>query len=151
MASNDKTSGGLTARINQRFLYADWVRRKQAAQLGLRTPLLVQTGSGATKQSSVLNNFAEGAQFTTAAEQAQYLGNVTPVITVPSAPRNVVAVAGNTRATITFDAPISDGGSAITYYIITATPGNILLEVSENPINFLDLDNVQNIHSQLLQ
>ena len=36
-----------------------------------------------------------------------------PTATVPGAPRNVVATAGNGQATITFDAPTSDGGAAI--------------------------------------
>jgi len=50
--------------------------------------------------------------------------------TVATEPRNVVAVAGNATATVKFDAPTSDGGAAITEYIITSTPGNITATTS---------------------
>jgi hypothetical protein len=43
---------------------------------------------------------------------------VTP-ITVPSAPTGVTASAGNASATVTWIAPSSTGGAAITHYIIT--------------------------------
>jgi FtsP/CotA-like multicopper oxidase with cupredoxin domain len=42
---------------------------------------------------------------------------------VPSAPQNVTAVAGNAQATVTFVAPLTDGGSAILGYTVTAVPG----------------------------
>jgi uncharacterized repeat protein (TIGR02543 family) len=50
---------------------------------------------------------------------------VTPK-TVPDAPTGVTAVAGNGQATITFTAPADNGGSAITGYQVTSTPGNIV-------------------------
>lgn len=40
----------------------------------------------------------------------------------PGAPTSVLAVAGNASATVTFSAPASDGGSAITGYTVTSTP-----------------------------
>ena len=47
---------------------------------------------------------------------------------VPGAPTGVSATAGNASATVSFSAPASDGGSAITGYTVTAadatTPGN---------------------------
>ncbi len=48
---------------------------------------------------------------------------VTPM-TVPVAPTGVTAVAGNGQATITFTAPSNNGGSSITGYRVTSTPGN---------------------------
>jgi subtilisin family serine protease len=42
---------------------------------------------------------------------------------VPGAPTNVVATDGNGQATVTWSAPSSDGGSPITGYTVTATPG----------------------------
>ena len=46
---------------------------------------------------------------------------VTPVVpaTVPGAPTNVTAVAGNAQATVSFVPPGSDGGAAITSYTVT--------------------------------
>ena len=43
--------------------------------------------------------------------------------TVPGAPTGVSAVAGNTQATVSFSAPASNGGSAITSYTVTSSPG----------------------------
>ena len=43
--------------------------------------------------------------------------------TYPDAPTGVAAMAGNTQATVTFTAPVNDGGSAITGYTVTSIPG----------------------------
>ncbi|MGA9148625.1 MAG: fibronectin type III domain-containing protein, partial [Candidatus Nanopelagicales bacterium] len=43
--------------------------------------------------------------------------------TVPSAPRSAVAVAGNARASISWAAPATNGGSTITGYTVTASDG----------------------------
>jgi RHS repeat-associated protein len=51
--------------------------------------------------------------------------SVTPA-TVPGAPTSVSAVGGNAQATVDFTAPASDGGTAITFYTATSTPGNII-------------------------
>ncbi|MDP6077895.1 MAG: fibronectin type III domain-containing protein [Acidimicrobiales bacterium] len=48
--------------------------------------------------------------------------SVTPA-TIAGAPTNVSATDGNTQATVTWSAPSSDGGSAITGYTVTASPG----------------------------
>jgi len=48
---------------------------------------------------------------------------VTPA-TVPGAPTNVIATAGNTQATVTWTAPASNGGAAITHYVVTASGGS---------------------------
>ena len=43
----------------------------------------------------------------------------------PDAPTIGTAVAGNAQATVPFTAPSSDGGSAITFYTATSSPGDI--------------------------
>jgi len=43
---------------------------------------------------------------------------------VAGAPTSVTAVAGDSEATVTWVAPASDGGSAITSYTVSATPGS---------------------------
>ena len=47
---------------------------------------------------------------------------LTPPATVPSAPTNVTAIAGNGTATVSFTAPASNGAT-ITSYTVTSTPG----------------------------
>lgn len=46
-------------------------------------------------------------------------------VTVPGAPTNAVAVAGDTEADVSWDAPASTGGSAITSYTVTSSPGGL--------------------------
>ncbi|MCH7984763.1 MAG: hypothetical protein IIC28_12430, partial [Chloroflexi bacterium] len=41
----------------------------------------------------------------------------------PAAPTNVTAAGGNAQATVSWDAPASDGGAAITQYTVTSIPG----------------------------
>ena len=48
---------------------------------------------------------------------------VTSAATVPGAPTIGTATRGDTQATVTWTAPASDGGSAITAYTATSTPG----------------------------
>ncbi len=43
--------------------------------------------------------------------------------TVPSAPTNVQAMAGDGQATVSFAAPMDDGGSPIISYIVISGPG----------------------------
>ena len=45
---------------------------------------------------------------------------------VPTAPLNPTAIAGDGQATVSFTAPLSDGGSAILTYRITSTPDGIV-------------------------
>lgn len=42
--------------------------------------------------------------------------------TLPGVPTNVIVTAGNTTATVSFTAPVSDGGSAITGYTVYSSP-----------------------------
>ena len=70
--------------------------------------------------------------FTVAATNGQGVGeasapsnSVTPTsstVTVPGAPTGVTATAGNAKATVSFTAP-ADGGSPITSYTVTSSPG----------------------------
>lgn len=45
--------------------------------------------------------------------------------TVPDAPAAAEAVRGDREVTLTWTAPASDGGSAVTGYVVTATPGDV--------------------------
>ncbi|MEC0090461.1 S-layer homology domain-containing protein [Paenibacillus macquariensis] len=66
--------------------------------------------------------------------------SVTPA-TVPAAPTNISAVAGNGQATVTFTAPADNGGSAVTGYEVTSSPGNVVVTGAVSPITLTGLTN----------
>jgi uncharacterized protein (TIGR02145 family) len=68
---------------------------------------------------------------------------VTPVVpnTVPDPPTAVVATAGNASASVAFVAPTNNGGSAITGYTVTSSPGGITVTGATSPINVTGLTN----------
>lgn len=57
---------------------------------------------------------------------------VTPrsVATPPSAPTNVTATAGDTRATVRWSAPSNNGGAVISLYTVTSSPGGFVCTAS---------------------
>lgn len=61
--------------------------------------------------------------------------------TVPGVPTNVSATAGNRQATVSFTAPANNGGSAITEYIVTSSPGNITVTGTGTTITVTGLRN----------
>jgi|GEM_PF-1952623 len=61
--------------------------------------------------------------------------------TVPGKPTGVTAEAGNGKATVSFTAPSSDGGSEITKYTVTSSPGGITAEGAGSPITVTGLTN----------
>jgi List-Bact-rpt repeat protein/fibronectin type III domain protein/NHL repeat-containing protein/galactose oxidase-like protein len=57
----------------------------------------------------------------------------------PSPPQSVTAVAGNQQATVSFTVPVSNGGSAITGYMVTSSPGGITAFGVYSPITVTGL------------
>ncbi len=55
---------------------------------------------------------------------------INPAQTVPNAPTNVTAVAGNAQATVSWSDPVNDGNSAISSYTVTASPGGAFVNVT---------------------
>ena len=51
-------------------------------------------------------------------------GSLTPT-PVPGPPTDVAAVAGDSQVTVSWSAPLTNGGSAITAYTVTAAPGGL--------------------------
>jgi probable HAF family extracellular repeat protein len=62
-------------------------------------------------------------------------------INPPAAPTNVTATADNGQATVTFMPPVDRGGSPITYFTVTANPGNISANGPSSPITVTGLTN----------
>jgi titin len=64
-----------------------------------------------------------------------------PTTTAPGAPTIGTATAGNAQATVSFTAPASDGGSAITLYTATSSPGGLTGTGTASPITVTGLTN----------
>ncbi len=61
--------------------------------------------------------------------------------TVPGAPTIGTAAAGNAQAMVSFTAPVSNGGSPITSYTVTSSPGGITATGTASPIIVTGLTN----------
>ncbi len=93
------------------------------------TPLVA--GTAYTIQIRGVNAVSGGTAATTSAITAAM---------APSAPTSVSATTtGQTTATISFTAPVSNGGSAITSYTVTSSPGGITATGSSSPISITGL------------
>jgi uncharacterized protein (TIGR02145 family) len=104
------------------------------------------TGSGSPITVSGLTN---GNAYTFTVVATNIVGNslassasnsVTPS-TVPGAPTIGTATEGDAQASVTFTAPVSNGGSAITGYIVTSSPGNFTGTGTSSPITVTGLAN----------
>jgi trimeric autotransporter adhesin len=62
-------------------------------------------------------------------------------VSAPGAPTGLVAVGGNAQATVSFTAPASDGGSPITAYTVTPSPGGITATGASSPLTVTGLTN----------
>ena len=105
-----------------------------------------------TKTSpSTVTGLANGTTYTFTVKATNAVGigtpsaasnSVTPAPTVPEAPTNVTATAGNAQATVAFFlAPSATGGSPITSYIATSTPGSRTVRSTISPITVAGLTN----------
>ena len=54
--------------------------------------------------------------------------------TVPDAPTNVTAVSGSKQATVSFSAPLNDGGLVVTKYTVISSPGNFRQTGTSSPL-----------------
>jgi hypothetical protein len=112
------------------------------------TRTLSQAGSGTITVTGLTNGIAY--TFTVKATNANGISvasdpsnSVTPA-TVPGLPTGVSATAGNAQATVSFTAPASNGGSAITSYTATSTPGSFtgtLIQAGSGTITVTGLTN----------
>ena len=100
------------------------------------TTIVATSPAGSTGTVDITVASAGGTSATSAADQYTY-----SAITTPGAPTIGTATGGNAQATVTFSAPASNGGSPITGYTVTASPGGITATGSNNPITVTGLTN----------
>ena len=90
-----------------------------------------QTATTAGATNAVVTGLTNGTSYTFTVHATNAVGNsapsapsnaVTPA-TVPNAPTNATATRGDTSASVSWTAPSSNGGSPITGYTVTASPG----------------------------
>lgn len=126
--------------LNGRVIFANYVQRRQMVNEGLLLGLNVFPP---TNDASIIPRIKDGEVNTTPEELASYLGqqNIISVLTVPGAPTSVSATPGNTQATVSFTAPTSDGGSAITGYTVTSSPGGFTATGASSPLTVTGLTN----------
>ncbi|BCV64734.1 GlyGly-CTERM sorting domain-containing protein [Shewanella carassii] len=60
---------------------------------------------------------------------------------VPGAPTSVNAVASDASATVSFAAPVSSGGAAISSYTVTSSPGGLTASGAGSPLTVIGLSN----------
>ncbi|MFP5347593.1 MAG: fibronectin type III domain-containing protein [Actinomycetes bacterium] len=76
--------------------------------------------NGTTYTFTVTASNAAGSSPESASSNSVTPAAVVPPATVPGAPEKVSATAGNATATVTWTAPATDGGSAVTGYLVRA-------------------------------
>ncbi|MEM3488442.1 MAG: Ig-like domain-containing protein [Nitrososphaerota archaeon] len=100
--------------------------------------LTVSTTSSTPSQTYTLTITGTGGGVV---KQQQVTLIVQPVATVPSAPQNLMATAGDGRVTLTWSPPASDGGSTITNYKIyrrTSSTSQTLIATVGNVLTYTD-------------
>ena len=106
------------------------------------------TGTGASSPIAV-TGLTNGTAYTFTVKATNSVGtssassasnSVTPA-TVPGAPTIGTATAGNGVASVSFTAPVSDGGSAITGYTVTSNPVGLTGTGTTSPIAVTGLTN----------
>jgi hypothetical protein len=108
----------------------------------------VSTLAGTTVRLAIINAMQSTSSGTGAFIPGAFsvvgLGDVqlnVAVATVPGAPTVGTATAGNAQASVAFTAPASNGGSAITSYTVTSSPGGITATGAASPIVVAGLAN----------
>ncbi|UJF23051.1 fibronectin type III domain-containing protein [Shewanella sp. OMA3-2] len=108
--------------------------------------LLNKNGTSAVDTTTY--NVAAAEDWAAGADPAEVVADLTlngitvsNVLTVAGAPTIGTTAAGNTQASVAFSAPGSNGGSAITGYTATSSPGNLTGTDTSSPIVVTGLTN----------
>lgn len=109
----------------------------------------VDSNAGSTVSTHTLTGLTNGTAYTFTVTATNTMGPgpastpssiVTPT-TVPDAPVIGLATAGDGQARVSFNPPAVDGGSAITTYTVSATPGGFTGSGATSPITVAGLTN----------
>ncbi len=122
---NPGTSGSSTVTVSFLNTFSNTVNlavtSPSALTSSLSVPSVSTSGATATLSITAASN-AGGAYSVTVTGTSGTLNHSTTITvtvpTVPSAPQNLAAVAGNNKVSLTWSSPVSNGGSAITGYNI---------------------------------
>lgn len=98
----------------------------------------VNTGVVITNKPVFMENATTASTF----DDVLVYGTAT-VHSVPDAPTIGTATAGDSQASVTFSAPANNGGSTITSYTVTSSPGGLTASGSSSPITVTGLTNGQ--------
>ena len=96
---------------------------QQCTTTGATTCAITGLTNGTSYTVTVTATNSEGTSAASSPSSAVIPVSSGPTITVPGAPTSATAIAGNASATVSWVAPASNGGSAITGYTVTASPG----------------------------
>ena len=144
---------GLTAAAGNRQVTLNWSSVTGATYYNIymyspEEELRLITTTDAAETSYTIAELVNGQAYTLAVRAGNSSAisaesnkiTVTPA-TVPGAPADIKAVAGDGQAAVTFTPPADNGGSAITEYIVTASPGNIVGTGTGSPVTVTGLMN----------
>jgi hypothetical protein len=114
-----------------------------AVSFSTQTPVCTVTAEGvltfvATGSCTIRADQAGNASFAAASSVSQTI-DVTAV--KPEAPTMGTATAGDGQASVSFTAPLSDGGAEITLYSVTSSPGGLTGTGSASPLVVAGLSN----------
>ncbi|WP_168205985.1 S-layer family protein [Geobacter sp. FeAm09] len=111
----------------------------------------VDSNAGSTAKYHTITGLTNGVTYTFTVTATNALGtgagatsnSVTPTMPLfaPSAPTGVTATPGASQVTVSFNAPVSDGNSAITGYTVVSSPGSITATGTASPITVTGLTN----------
>jgi len=112
------------------------------------TPSSISAGSGATAVSASVSGLNCNITYHYRVQATNSLGTTngsdatfTTSACVPGAPTIGTATAGDTQASVSFTAPASNGGAAITSFAVISNPGGITASGSASPITVTGLSN----------
>lgn len=120
----------------ERTLFADSIIQNTAIQYNI-----VHRSLGASSYQPYYYKTINGGLFTSLAEVEFYRNRVFRAETVPDPPTDVVGTSGNGQISVAFTTPANNGGTAITGYTATSSPGGFTATGSSSPLVISGLTN----------